>query len=52
MGEDTSAIELLTWLGRQEPSDATLRPLASLLERRGEYKEAAMIYRQLLQEPK
>jgi tetratricopeptide (TPR) repeat protein len=52
MGEDTSAIEILTWLSKQEPSNAILRPLASLLERRGQYKEAAMIYRQLLQEPK
>jgi tetratricopeptide (TPR) repeat protein len=52
MGEDTSAIELLTWLGEKMPSDTTLRPLASLLERRGEYKEAAIIYRQLLQEHK
>jgi tetratricopeptide (TPR) repeat protein len=52
MGEDTSAIELLTWLGEKVPSDTNLRPLASLLERRGEYKEAAIIYRQLLQEHK
>jgi tetratricopeptide (TPR) repeat protein len=52
MGEDTSAIELLTWLGEKAPSDTNLRPLASLLERRGEYKEAAIIYRQLLQEHK
>ena len=52
MGEDTSAIEILTWLSEQEPSNEILRPLASLLERRGQYKEAAMIYRQLLQEPK
>jgi len=52
MGEDTSAIEILTWLSKQEPSNAILRPLASLLERRGQYKEAAMTYRQLLQKPK
>jgi len=52
MGEDTSAIEILTWLSEQEPSNEILRPLASLLERRGQYKEAAMIYRQLLQGPK
>jgi NAD(P)H-nitrite reductase len=48
MGEDVDAIELLSWLRQRQPEPAVLRPLAALLERRGEYQEAALVYRDLL----
>lgn len=49
MGDDPDAIELLSWLREHhEPSEEILRRLAELLERRGEFQEAALVYRQLL----
>jgi len=49
MGDDPDAIELLSWLREQhDPSEEVLRRLAELLERRGEFQEAALVYRQLL----
>ncbi|MEN9877545.1 MAG: hypothetical protein RLZZ158_584 [Cyanobacteriota bacterium] len=49
MGEDPAAIELLSWLRERQPLPEVLRSLGSLLERRGDYQEAALVYRQLLQ---
>lgn len=49
MGEDPAAIELLGWLRERQPLPEVLRALGSLLERRGDYQEAALVYRQLLQ---
>jgi tetratricopeptide (TPR) repeat protein len=48
MGEDVDAIELLSWLRQRQPEPEVLRRLAALLERRGEYQEAALVYRDLL----
>ena len=48
MGEDVNAIELLAWLRQRHPEPEVLRRLAILLERRGEYQEAALVYRDLL----
>jgi hypothetical protein len=50
MGQDVDAIELLSWLRlrQREPEPAVLHRLAALLERRGEYQEAALVYRDLL----
>lgn len=47
MGEDPDAIELLNWLASHRPSAPVLRLLGELLERRGEYREAALAYRRL-----
>jgi len=49
MGEDPAAIELLGWLRERQPLPEVLRSLGSLLERRGDYQEAALVYRLLLQ---
>lgn len=49
MGEDSAAIELLSWLQQQQATPEILRALGTLLERRGDYQEAALVYRQLLQ---
>ena len=49
MGEDPAAVELLGWLRERQPSPEVLGALGSLLERRGDYQEAALVYRQLLQ---
>ena len=49
MGEESAAIELLSWLQRQQATPEVLRALGTLLERRGDYQEAALVYRQLLQ---
>lgn len=51
MGEDPLAIGLLEWLAEYHPSPPALRLLASLLERRGDYRQAALVYRQLHGEP-
>ena len=49
MGDDPDAIELLSWLREHhEPSEDVLRRLAELLERRGEFQEAALVYRELM----
>jgi tetratricopeptide (TPR) repeat protein len=50
MGDDADAIELLSWLRDHDPSDEDLRLLAELLERRGDFQEAALIYRRLLRD--
>jgi len=49
MGEESAAIELLSWLQQQQPTPEVLRSLGTLLERRGDYQRAALVYRQLLQ---
>ena len=51
MGEDAGAIELLQYLRRQGFGSDTIRQLAQLLERRGDFQEAAMVYRDLLAQP-
>ena len=51
MGEDDAAIELLQYLRRQGSGSDTIRKLAQLLERRGNFQEAAMVYRDLLAQP-
>jgi tetratricopeptide (TPR) repeat protein len=51
MGDDPLAIELLQWLAEHQPSAAALRLLAALLERRGDYRQAALTYRRLHGEP-
>jgi tetratricopeptide (TPR) repeat protein len=51
MGEETAAIELLQYLRRQGCASDTIRQLAQLLERRGDFQEAAMVYRDLLAQP-
>ena len=51
MGEDPAAIELLDWLAQHQPSPPALRLLAALLERRGDYRQAALVYRRLHPEP-
>lgn len=48
MGEDPKAIELLSWLKDHAHDEEVLRRLAELLERRGDYQEAALVYRELL----
>lgn len=47
MGDDPLAITLLEWLAEHHPSPPALRLLASLLERRGDYRQAALVYRRL-----
>jgi hypothetical protein len=49
MAEEPAAIELLQWLSDHEGGEAVWSPLATLLERRGDYQAAALIYRKLLQ---
>lgn len=51
MGEDVEAIEILKWLSERPEGNQALQPLASLLERRGDYQAAALVYRRLLQPP-
>ncbi|MCT0218424.1 hypothetical protein KQ304_05305 [Synechococcus sp. CS-1329] len=51
MGEDEAAIELLQHLRRRGAESGTIRQLAQLLERRGDFQEAAMVYRDLLAQP-
>jgi len=51
MGEDEAAIELLQHLRRRGAESGTIRRLAQLLERRGDFQEAAMVYRDLLAQP-
>ncbi len=51
MGEDAAAIELLQHLRRQGTGSDTIRQLAQLLERCGNFQEAAMVYRDLLAQP-
>lgn len=48
MGDDADAIELLSWVREHAPNQDDLRLLAELLERRGDFQEAALVYRQLL----
>ena len=49
MGEESAAIELLSWLQQQQATPEVLRALGTLLERKGDYQRAALVYRQLLQ---
>ena len=49
MAEEPAAIELLQWLNERGGGEEVWRPLATLLERRGDYQTAALVYRQLLQ---
>jgi tetratricopeptide (TPR) repeat protein len=49
MGEEPAAIELFQWLSERPDGAAALAPLATLLERRGDYQAAALVYRRLLQ---
>lgn len=52
MGDEQGAIELLSHLRGQGHADADLtRRLAQLLERRGDFQGAAMVYRDLLATP-
>jgi len=51
MGEDAAAIEILQYLRGQGGSTELLRRLAKLLERRGDFQEAALVYRELLSQP-
>lgn len=51
MGDDLMAIELLDWQSTHEPTEPGLRKLAALLERRGDYQNAALVYRKLLRDP-
>jgi len=51
MGEDEAAIELLQHLRRRGAESGIIRQLAQLLERRGDFQEAAMVYRDLLAQP-
>lgn len=51
MGQETATIEILRYLhGRRSGTEVTRR-LAQLLERRGDFQEAALIYRDLLASP-
>ena len=51
MGQESATIEILRYLhGRRSGPEAT-RHLAQLLERRGDFQEAALIYRDLLASP-
>jgi tetratricopeptide (TPR) repeat protein len=47
MGDDPSAIELLQYLRQQIRNPDLNRRLAELLERRGDYQQAALVYREL-----
>ncbi|MEI8250457.1 MAG: tetratricopeptide repeat protein [Synechococcus sp. ELA057] len=49
MAEEPAAIELLQWLDDHGGDAAVWQPLATLLERRGDYQAAALVYRRLLQ---
>lgn len=50
MAEEPAAIELLQWLSDHGGGgEQVWRPLATLLERRGDYQAAALVYRRLLQ---
>lgn len=49
MAEEPAAIELLQWLSDHHGSPEVWMPLATLLERRGDYQAAALVYRRLLQ---
>lgn len=51
MGEEEAAIELLRHLRQRGAGLDLIRRLAQLLERRGEFQEAAMVYRDLLTQP-
>jgi len=51
MGEDAAAIEILQYLRHHGGSSELLRRLAKLLERRGDFQDAALVYRELLNQP-
>ncbi len=51
MGDDQAAIELLQYLRGRGAGPDLIRRLAQLLERRGDFQEAAMVYRDLLANP-
>jgi Flp pilus assembly protein TadD len=51
MGDEGGAVEVLRYLSSIS-EDATLkRRLAQLLERRGDFQQAALVYRELLSQP-
>jgi tetratricopeptide (TPR) repeat protein len=47
MGDDPAAIELLQYLRSRQRDPQLSRRLAELLERRGEFQQAALVYREL-----
>jgi len=49
MAEEPGAIEILQWLSDHNGGREVWMPLATLLERRGDYQAAALVYRRLLQ---
>jgi tetratricopeptide (TPR) repeat protein len=51
MGDDASAIELLQYLRGRGAAPELIRRLAQLLERRGDFQQAAIVYRDLLANP-
>jgi tetratricopeptide (TPR) repeat protein len=51
MGDEKAAIELLQYLRSRGGAPEPIRRLAQLLERRGDFQEAAMVYRDLLANP-
>ncbi|MFM7547410.1 MAG: tetratricopeptide repeat protein [Cyanobacteriota bacterium] len=51
MGEEEAAIEMLRHLRTRGAGPDLIRRLAQLLERRGDFQEAAMVYRDLLATP-
>jgi tetratricopeptide (TPR) repeat protein len=48
MGDEDGLLTVLQQLRRQQPSPDLSRRLAELLERRGQFQEAALLYRDLL----
>ncbi|MFM7635821.1 MAG: tetratricopeptide repeat protein [Cyanobacteriota bacterium] len=51
MGEEGGAIEVLRYLSASSTNPDLKRRLAQLLERRGEFQQAALVYRELLGQP-
>lgn len=51
MGEESGAIEVLRYLSSISQDAALKRRLAQLLERRGDFQQAALVYRELLSQP-
>jgi hypothetical protein len=47
MGDDPGAIEVLQYLRSRLRDPGLNRRLAELLERRGDYQQAALVYREL-----
>ena len=51
MGDEAGAIEVLRYLSSNDNDPNLKRRLAQLLERRGEFQQAALVYRELLTQP-